>query len=147
MNTLETRIKMVLEETGMEPVDFSRASGASISVVSQWLSGAIKSMRLDFALNVEDATGYSHVWLMIGKGERKQVRPLSFADLSGMEAQLLMFYRSLSEEKKHELEAIANRMATELAAIPSVANPYPQRDQFGGKLLTQPAPAANKKKA
>jgi len=147
MTTLESRVKAVISETGMEPVDFARATGASASVVSQWMSGAIKSMRLDFALNLEQATGYSHVWMVLGKGERKASKPLSFAELTGMEAQLLMFYRSLPEHKRHELEAIANRMATESADAPSIANPYPSRDQFGGKLLTSPPAPANKKKA
>lgn len=147
MNTLESRVREVLTETGMEPVDFSRASGASPSVVSQWMDGKIKSMRLDFALNIEAATGYSHVWLVLGTGGKKISKPLSFAELSGMEAQLLMFYRNLPEHKKHELEAIANRMATESTTAPSRANPYPVRDQFGGKLLTPPPQSANKKKA
>lgn len=46
-----------------------KASGASKSVVNQWLSGAIKSIAIEYALKIEANLGISHVWLMAGIGE------------------------------------------------------------------------------
>jgi phage repressor protein C with HTH and peptisase S24 domain len=49
-----------------------KASGASKSVVNQWLNGKIKSMDIRYALNIERELGYSHIWLMTGEGEPRQ---------------------------------------------------------------------------
>lgn len=46
-----------------------RASGASKSVVNQWLTDKIKSMDILYALRIEEALGFSHIWLMTGLGE------------------------------------------------------------------------------
>jgi phage repressor protein C with HTH and peptisase S24 domain len=47
-----------------------KASGASKSVVNQWLTGKIKSMDIRYALNLERELGFSHIWLMTGEGDR-----------------------------------------------------------------------------
>jgi len=49
-----------------------KASGASKSVVNQWLTGKIKSMDIRYALNIERELGFSHVWLMTGEGDPHQ---------------------------------------------------------------------------
>jgi phage repressor protein C with HTH and peptisase S24 domain len=49
-----------------------KASGASKSVVNQWLTGKIKSMDIRYALNVERELGFSHIWLMTGEGDPRQ---------------------------------------------------------------------------
>lgn len=49
-----------------------KASGASKSVVNQWLTGKIKSMDIRYALNIERELGFSHIWLMTGEGEPRQ---------------------------------------------------------------------------
>jgi len=49
-----------------------KASGASKSVVNQWLTGKIKSMDIRYALNIERALGVSHIWLMTGEGDPRQ---------------------------------------------------------------------------
>ena len=46
-----------------------KASGASKSVVNQWLAGKIKSIDIRYALNIEQALGISHIWLMTGDGD------------------------------------------------------------------------------
>jgi phage repressor protein C with HTH and peptisase S24 domain len=46
-----------------------KASGASKSVVNQWLTGKIKSMDIRYALNIERELGFSHIWLMTGEGD------------------------------------------------------------------------------
>ena len=49
-----------------------KASGASKSVVNQWLTGKIKSMDIRYALNIERELGFSHIWLMTGEGDPHQ---------------------------------------------------------------------------
>jgi len=49
-----------------------KASGASKSVVNQWLTGKIKSMDIRYALNIERELGFSHIWLMTGDGDPRQ---------------------------------------------------------------------------
>lgn len=49
-----------------------KASGASKSVVNQWLTGKIKSMDIRYALNLERELGISHIWLMTGDGDPRQ---------------------------------------------------------------------------
>jgi phage repressor protein C with HTH and peptisase S24 domain len=49
-----------------------KASGASKSVVNQWLTGKIKSMDIRYALNIERELGFSHIWLMTGEGDPRQ---------------------------------------------------------------------------
>jgi phage repressor protein C with HTH and peptisase S24 domain len=49
-----------------------KASGASKSVVNQWLTGKIKSMDIRYALSIERELGFSHIWLMTGEGDPRQ---------------------------------------------------------------------------
>jgi phage repressor protein C with HTH and peptisase S24 domain len=49
-----------------------KASGASKSVVNQWLTGKIKSIDIRYALNIERELGFSHIWLMTGEGDPRQ---------------------------------------------------------------------------
>lgn len=49
-----------------------KASGASKSVVNQWITGKIKSMDIRYALNIERELGFSHIWLMTGDGDPRQ---------------------------------------------------------------------------
>lgn len=46
-----------------------KASGASKSLVNQWVSGAQKSISIERALLIEANLGISHIWLMTGLGE------------------------------------------------------------------------------
>lgn len=46
-----------------------RVSGASKSVVNQWLNDKIKSIDIRYALSIERELGISHIWLMTGDGE------------------------------------------------------------------------------
>lgn len=74
MNTLSDRLENLYRaipslEGERGQTGLVRASGASKSVVNQWLTGKIKSMDIRYALNIERALGFSHIWLMTGQGE------------------------------------------------------------------------------
>jgi hypothetical protein len=74
MNLLSERLAYVYEqkpdlEGEQGQSGLVRASGASKSVVNQWLTGKIKSMDILYALRIEENLGFSHIWLMTGLGE------------------------------------------------------------------------------
>ena len=50
-------------------IGLAKASGASRSLVNQWVSGAQKSISIERALQIEAKLGYSHIWLMTGIGD------------------------------------------------------------------------------
>lgn len=52
---------------GIDQVDIARSAGVTKSAVNQWLSGGIKSMKLEYALKLESNYGYNHRWLVMGE--------------------------------------------------------------------------------
>ena len=76
MNLLSTRIRYILDndfsgDVYGRQIQLSKISGASKSVVNQWINDRIKSLNIDYALNIEKKLGYDHVWLITGKGSMK----------------------------------------------------------------------------
>lgn len=79
MNTLMERLAHIYSERPdlegeQGQIGLVKASGASRSVVNQWLTGNIKSMDIRYALQIEANLGYSHIWLMANLGDPK-VKP------------------------------------------------------------------------
>ena len=76
MNTLSDRLDYIYRtlpdlEGERGQTGLVKASGASKSVVNQWVTGKIKSMDIRYALNIERALGFSHIWLMTGDGDAR----------------------------------------------------------------------------
>jgi hypothetical protein len=72
MSTPAERIEKIMRVLGVkENVEFGRMAGASKSVVGQWLSGQIKSIAPEYAYKIQDSTGYSAKWIMLGTGPEK----------------------------------------------------------------------------
>lgn len=71
MSTLIERIQTILDETGAEQNDLAKAAGVTKGTVAQWLSGQIKSMKLEYAVGIQGRFGYNPVWLVLGKGKKK----------------------------------------------------------------------------
>lgn len=74
MNLLSERLAYIQQQNpdldgDKGQMGLAKASGASKSVVHQWVTGKIKSMDIRYALNIERELGYSHIWLMTGEGE------------------------------------------------------------------------------
>ena len=74
MKLLSERFAYIYEKTpALEgdrgQIGLVRASGASKSLVNQWVSGAQKSINIERALQIEANLGFSHIWLMTGIGE------------------------------------------------------------------------------
>ncbi len=74
MNLLSERLAEIYKEMPELEGDrgqtgLIKASGASKSVVNQWLNDKIKSIDIRYALNIERELGFSHIWLMTGDGD------------------------------------------------------------------------------
>lgn len=70
-NGLSERIKSVLADPEVKPAALAKAAGVTQETISQWLSGEIKAIKLEQAVGIQDAMGYSAVWLVMGKGHAK----------------------------------------------------------------------------
>lgn len=135
MSTLIERIKTVIEECGDKlgedkQAGLGRISGASNSVVSQWLSGAIKSLSPKYAINIEKKLGYNSHWLMLGEPHPKMKKPEYAPTPPNASPMVSTAERALLYVDIHELRLItAYREATELgrASIEETARLAPKR--------------------
>lgn len=65
------RISCVMDTLALNQSELAKKAGASKSMVSQWLSGLIKSISPKYAFNLQRTTGYSAEWLMTGDGPER----------------------------------------------------------------------------
>lgn len=70
-NGLDERMRVVLEEPDIKPQAIAKAAGVTPEAVGKWLSGEVKTITLDQAVGIQEALGYSAVWLIMGKGAPK----------------------------------------------------------------------------
>ena len=72
--TLQERIRIVvdeLKEQGIDQVDLGKAAGVTKGTVNQWLSGDIKSMKLEYAVGIQKRYGYSALWLVLDEAPKR----------------------------------------------------------------------------
>lgn len=69
--TLSERIRTILDETKVEATTLAKAAGVTKGTVSQWLTGDIKSIKLEYAVGIQEVYGYNAVWIVMGKGPVK----------------------------------------------------------------------------
>jgi transcriptional regulator with XRE-family HTH domain len=114
MSLTSERIQEILDtspELGKDPqVELAKLSGASKSTVNQWLSGNIKTVRLEYALAIEKALGWNHVWIVLGTGEKKvgAAPAKEAAELSPLQSAAV---RTLEYVDDHELALLTNYRA------------------------------------
>jgi hypothetical protein len=100
MSTLSERIEKILtERPELGQSGLVDASGASKSVVNQWVDGKIKSMRLDYALKIEKKLGYDHIWLVLGEGFEMMAKPMHWPFTTSYES-----YNALPIEGKKAVD-------------------------------------------
>lgn len=103
MYTLAATFKVILQEHPELDSEKTRGgqnrlaelSGADKSIVSQWIKGQIKSLDLKYALNLETNLGYSHIWLMSGRGEKMAQKSKFIPIKDEKEQELIETYRKL----------------------------------------------------
>lgn len=70
--TIPERIAIVKQELGIdEDTEFGKLCGMSKSVANQLRSGLIKSFAPRYAYKLEETTGFSARWIMLGDGPMK----------------------------------------------------------------------------
>lgn len=70
---LQARVHEMIEDLrskGFDQVDIAKVAGVSKGTVTQWLDGSIKSIKMEHAIEIEERFGYSHIWLVMGRGEK-----------------------------------------------------------------------------
>jgi transcriptional regulator with XRE-family HTH domain len=68
MKYLAQRIKKARLHSNMSQSALAKRVGVTLSTVSSWESGRIKSLSTRSLLNLESATGFSARWLQYGEG-------------------------------------------------------------------------------
>lgn len=67
---LSERIKAILDETKADQVELAAAAGVTKGTVNQWLTGDIKSIKLEYAVGIQEKFGYNAVWIVLDKEPR-----------------------------------------------------------------------------
>lgn len=75
-NLLSDRIQEILD-AGFSQADLCRAAGITKGTANQWLSGGIKSMKIEYAMGIQALTGYNALWIVTGKGSKKSLESFS----------------------------------------------------------------------
>lgn len=130
MNDLANRLDLIYKERPDLDGDrgqtgFVKASGASKSVVNQWMNGGIKKMAIEYAMEIERTLGYSHVWLMTGRGEPKAVGGVVFIEVPAAErrhiqwvgddeAEILDAYRATDDIGRDRIRTAAESVPKDL---------------------------------
>jgi len=71
MTTLADRLKLAMAEKQVRPADLARAAQVKPPSVSDWLSGATKSLKGDNLLRVARVLGVEPSWLAHGVGSSR----------------------------------------------------------------------------
>lgn len=70
MSTLQERLIEVADSVGND-AEVARIAKVSRSAVSQWRTGDVKALKAVSAVNIQERTGYSVRWLILGIGPKK----------------------------------------------------------------------------
>ncbi|CDY77976.1 Phage repressor [Caballeronia glathei] len=68
--SLAERIHTILTETGIDQPTLANHAGVTKGTVNQWLTGQIKSIKLEYAVGIQNALGYNAVWIVMGQGKK-----------------------------------------------------------------------------
>ncbi len=114
MATLEDRLREVMAAKGWEAGDLKRVSKQSWSLVSQWLSGGVKSIgKMDSVLAIEAESGYSAMWIAKGLGPKMAIEAKQ-ADtpLAGAVASVARAVADASKIQRRQLAALLESLAS-----------------------------------
>lgn len=67
---MRDRLIEIADQTGND-AEFARIAKVSRSAVSQWRKGDVKALKALSAVNIQERTGYSARWLILGIGPKK----------------------------------------------------------------------------
>ncbi|MBJ7263148.1 MAG: helix-turn-helix transcriptional regulator [Burkholderiaceae bacterium] len=73
MESLKERIHEMVNDLALleiTQVDIAKAAGVTKGAVNMWLTGQIRSLKLEYAVKIEEFFGYRAIWLVLGKGPK-----------------------------------------------------------------------------
>ncbi|MRT01663.1 hypothetical protein GJQ57_23740 [Ralstonia pickettii] len=70
---LSERIETILRETGTKIGALGEVAGVSSGAASMWLTGQIKSIKLQYAIKIQRKYGYNATWIVLGEGPKTLV--------------------------------------------------------------------------
>jgi len=68
---LSERIHKVIEEQHIDQPTLAKVAGVTKATVNQWLLGKIKSIKMEYAVRIQERYGYSTSWLVLDRGPEK----------------------------------------------------------------------------
>lgn len=84
METLRDRLVEIMDAIGND-AELARKAGVSRASVSDWRAGNIRSLKALTALNIQEKTGYSARWLILGIGPKKFASKSELREMSALE--------------------------------------------------------------
>lgn len=70
MSTLQDRIAEVMSSSNKTVGEIAKIAQVSSSAVTQWKEGQTKTIKIEPAVLLERATGFSALWIAMGKGDK-----------------------------------------------------------------------------
>jgi len=116
MSTTAERVEKMMAALGKDQPGFGALSGASKSVVNQWLSGEIKSISARYAFKLQRSTGFSAEWIQTGEGPQTiaaglQATNSQSAALEPEQAEVLHLFERFTPSQKKALISQMREMA------------------------------------
>ncbi|MGA4275602.1 helix-turn-helix domain-containing protein [Ralstonia nicotianae] len=68
---LSERIQTVLDEQQLDQPALGKVAGVTKATVNQWLLGKIKSIKMEYAVRIQERYGYNTSWLVLGTGPKR----------------------------------------------------------------------------
>lgn len=137
--TIHKRIKERREALRLSMQELATASGVSAwQTVQQWEKEDGTAPKRQRLKAVADALGVSPEWLMTGREPGQRSDALQFTELNGLEAQLVMLSRAMSDDDKYDLLIKANEMVNRSSSgEPGPANPFPGIEKQSSKNIAK----------
>ena len=124
---LSERIETILRETGTKIGVLGDVAGVSSGTASMWLTGQIKSIKLQYAIKIQRKYGYNATWIVLGEGPKTLVPQSN--DLSPTIQALALRVGALSSQRRARIESIISAWLVDaeqldkLEAIEQGSNP------------------------
>lgn len=103
---LSERIQRVLDEQGLDQPALGKVAGVTKATVNQWITGKIKSLKMEYAVQIQERYGYSVSWLVMGRGPER-VSDWPFKSVS--KAAFNRLPDHLKEEIEHHMQFVLHR--------------------------------------
>jgi len=124
---LSERIETILRETWTKIGVLGDVAGVSSGTASMWLTGQIKSIKLQYAIKIQRKYGYNATWIVLGEGPKTLVPQSN--DLSPTIQALALRVGALSSQRRARIESIISAWLVDaeqldkLEAIEQGSNP------------------------